>query len=287
MAETLEQLLVTKASGEKVRFSVGQLMSSLRKSGADEALTEEVLRQLEPMLHAGISTKKIYRHAFTILKKLSRATAARYSLKRGIMQLGPSGFPFEKFVAELLQAQGYSTQIGVFVDGHCVRHEIDVIATRDGKRLMIECKYHNMSSNKSNVQVPMYIQSRFKDVEKTNPSGHNSEIRFHQCWVMTNTRFTEDAIRYAACMNVHLVGWDFPTNGSLKDMVDSFELYPLTCLTTLSQAEKQKLLDMKLVLCKELLHNAPSLIKAGVKERHVSSVLKEVENLCGGQLYTA
>ncbi|MDX5418082.1 MAG: restriction endonuclease [Hymenobacteraceae bacterium] len=280
MAEPLDELIVTKASGEKVLFSVGKLRLSLLKSGADENLIKQVLKQLEPMLYEGITTKKIYKHAFAILKKLSKKTAARYSLKQGIMQLGPSGFPFEKFVAELLTAQGYVTEIGVFVDGHCVRHEIDVIAVKEGRRFMIECKYHNLHHNKSDVKIPMYIHSRFKDVEKVWPSEKEFEIRFHDVWVMTNTRFTDDAKRYAACMNMRLIGWDYPAKGGLKDMVDSYHLYPLTCLTTLTKSEKQKLLDLKVVLCSELLQNEALLHRVGVRDNRLQNALNEVEALC-------
>jgi hypothetical protein len=280
MVDTLNQLVVTKASGEKVLFSVGKLRLSLRKSSADEQQAEEVLRQLQPQLYEGISTKKIYRMAFGILKRLSNTAAARYSLKQGIMQLGPSGFPFEKFVAEILSAQGYTTEIGVFIDGHCVRHEIDVLAVKDGKRVMIECKYHNLHRNKSDVKIPMYIHSRFKDVEKVWPSENEYEIRFHEVWVMTNTRFTDDAIRYASCMQMKLIGWDYPSKGGLKDMVDSFHLYPLTCLTTLTKAEKQRLLDMKIVLCSELLHDEKLLLRVGLRDDRARRVMKEVENLC-------
>lgn len=281
MADKMQQLVVTKASGEKVLFSAGKLMLSLRKSGASEEMIQEVLKQLEPQLYTGIPTKKIYKHAFSILKTLSKSTAARYSLKQGIMNLGPSGFPFEKFVAELLKVQGYTTEIGVFIDGQCVRHEIDVVAYKDGKRFMIECKYHNLHHNKTDVKVPMYIQSRFKDVEKVWPSENEFEIRFHQGWVVTNTRFTDDAIRFAACINLHLVGWDYPYKNGIKDMVDSFALYPLTCLTTLNHSEKQSLLDMKVVLCKELLQNEALLLKSGVQKDHLQSVLNEVKSLCG------
>ncbi|PKV75212.1 restriction endonuclease [Pontibacter ramchanderi] len=284
MEKTLDQLVVTKASGEKVLFSIGKLRQSLRKSGADEQQTDEVIRQLLPELTSGISTKKIYRRAFGILKRISNTAAARYSLKQGIMQLGPSGFPFEKFVSELLRAQGYMTDIGVFVDGHCVRHEIDVLAVKDSRRIMIECKYHNLHRNKSDVKVPMYIHSRFKDVEKVWPSENEFEVRFHEVWVMTNTRFTDDAIRYASCMQMKLVGWDYPNKGSLKDMVDSYHLYPLTCLTTLTNAEKQRLLDHKLVLCSELLHREQLLQSIGLREDRTRRVLKEVENLCNGSV---
>lgn len=280
MTNNLDQLVVTKASGEKALFSVGKLRTSLRRSGADEAQIDAVLQKLQPDLHAGISTKKIYRRALNLLKQLSTTVAARYSLKQGIMQLGPSGFPFEKFVAALLRAQGYTTQIGVFVDGRCVRHEIDVVAAKNGKRAMIECKFHNLHRNKSDVKVPMYIRSRFKDVERVWLSEHEYEIRFHEVWVMTNTRFTEDAIRFASCMHMRLIGWDYPLNGGLKDLTDSYHLYPLTCLTTLTKKEKQRLLDMKIVLCSELLHNPALLREAGISEERSRRVMKEIDMLC-------
>ncbi|WP_244554571.1 restriction endonuclease [Pontibacter indicus] len=197
------------------------------------------------------------------------------------MQLGPSGFPFEKFVSEILRAQGYLTEIGVFVEGHCVRHEIDVLAVKNGRRVMIECKYHNLNHNKSNVKVPMYIHSRFKDVEKVWPSENEYEIRFHEVWVVTNTRFTDDAVRYASCMQMKLIGWDYPHKGGLKDLTDSFHLYPLTTLTTLTKAEKQRLLEMKIVLCSELLRHETLLLQAGLTEERARRVIKEVKDLCG------
>lgn len=281
MADSGEKLVVTKSSGEKAAFSIRKLTSSLRRSGADARMVQEVIRELEPNLYEGISTKKIYRQAFSILKKLSRPIAARYSLKQGIMQLGPSGFPFEKFVAEILKTQGYFTQIGVFVDGHCVRHEIDIIATKDGKTHMIECKFHNLAGTKSDVKIPMYIHSRFKDVEQVQITENEIAVRFHKGWVVTNTRFTDDAIRYGTCMNMHLMGWDFPARSSLKDFVNSYDLYPLTCLTSLSHIEKQQLLDQQLVLCKELSDNRQLLVRAGIKQHRIDTIMQEVKNLCG------
>ena len=196
------------------------------------------------------------------------------------MQLGPSGFPFEKFVAEILKTQGYATQIGVFVDGHCVRHEIDIMAIKEGRTHMIECKFHNLAGTKSDVKIPMYIHSRFKDVEQVQVADNEFVTRFHQGWVVTNTRFTDDAIRYGTCMGMHLMGWDFPAKNSLKDFVNSYDLYPLTCLTTLSHAEKQLLLNQQFVLCKELTENRQILALAGIKQHRIDTIMKEANSLC-------
>lgn len=146
---------------------------------------------------------------------------------------------------------------------------------------MIECKFHNLAGTKSDVKIPMYIHSRFKDVETVRLNDKEIKTRFHQGWVVTNTRFTDDAIRFGTCMHMHLIGWDFPANGSLKDLTDVFELYPLTCLTTLTNAEKQHLLEQNLVLCKELLSNEPLLLKAGIKRYRMDGILEEVRSLCG------
>ena len=282
MGNELEQLIVTKATGEENTFSGKKFDASLQRAGATDEQIAEVRRQLMPMLYDGIPTKKIYKFAYSILKKISRKTAAKYSLKQGIMKLGPTGFPFEKFVSELLRAQGYATKIGVFVEGRCIRHEIDVVAEKDGQTYMVECKYHNLHHNKSSVKVTLYIHARFNDVATHRIEGQSTETRFHQSWLVTNTRFTQDAIRYASCVNLRLIGWDFPRKEGLKDMVDSFALYPITCLTTLSNSEKQNLLDMKVVLCKELLHNETSLRAAGMQESKTRRVLDEVERLCSG-----
>lgn len=59
------------------------------------------------------------------------------------MELGPSGFPFEKFISEILKFQGFAVQVGVIVEGHCVKHEIDVVAEKGEEHFMIECKFHN------------------------------------------------------------------------------------------------------------------------------------------------
>src|SRR5688500_14401334 len=136
-------MIITKASGEQAPFSEEKLLRSLTRSGATAEVAEEVLKQVEAQLYPGSSTQKIYQLAFRLLKKRSRRTAAHYTLKQAIMELGPSGFPFEQYVGELFRAQGFQVQVGSLVKGHCVTHEIDVIAQDDRHHHMVECKYHN------------------------------------------------------------------------------------------------------------------------------------------------
>lgn len=274
------KVLITKASGEAAPFSVDKLRRSLERAGADEAQVKRIVEEISSRLYEGISTKKIYRIAFNLLKESSRHLAAKYHLKRAIMELGPSGYPFEKYIGEILRWQGYRITVGEIVEGQCVSHEIDVIAEVDHQHFMIECKYHNQPGIFCDVKIPLYIQARFKDVEAQwlKLPGHGT--KFHQGWVVTNTRFSTDAIQYGNCARLKLLGWDYPVKGGLKDLIDTLGLYPITCLTTLSKIEKQHLLDRKIVLCKEICDNPQYLIPAGVSPSRVKSVLEEGQQLC-------
>jgi len=273
-------VFVTKASGEQAPFREEKLRRSLQRSGAGGEAIEAVLEEIKGMLYSGISTKKIYQTAFRLLKKSSGATAARYKLKRAIMELGPSGYPFEQFVGEILRFQGYKIQVAVIVQGYCVTHEVDVVAEKDDKHFMIECKYHNHQGNISDVKVPLYIHSRFLDVEKNWKAQHGHEQKFHQGWIVTNTRFSADALQYGKCAGLHLVAWDYPEKGSLKDWIDESGLYPVTCLTTLTNREKQLLLQKKIVLCKDIHNNRQALKSAGMNDARMQRIMSECAMLC-------
>lgn len=273
-------IFITKASGESVPFSESKLQNSLQRSGADKEQIEKISTEVRAKLYPGISTKNIYRIAFGLLKHSSKPVAAKYNLKRAIMELGPSGFPFEKFIGEILSFQGYLIKVGDIVEGQCVNHEIDVIAEKGEHHYMIECKYHNRLGTVCDVKIPLYIQARFKDVESAwlKLPGHGT--KFHQGWVVTNTRFTSDAIQYGKCAGLKLIGWDYPNENSLRGQIDSLGLYPITCLTSLSKQEKQVLLEKKTVLCKEICANENILLELGIKFSRIKKIMEEATELC-------
>jgi len=271
-------ITILKANGQKDRFSVDKLANSLRRSGASEGEVSKICYAIEEKLYPGMPTKKIYRLAFNLLKENSRHLAAKYHLKKGIMELGPSGYPFEKFVGELLKHKNYKVKTSQIVQGKCVKHEVDVVAVRDKEMIMIECKYHNLPGTVCDVKIPLYIQARFKDIESVWKSVPAFANRNFFGWVVTNTRFSTDAIQYGRCAGVQLLGWDYPNKGSLKDLIDNFCLYPLTCLTTLSKSEKQILLDAGLVLCKDLLKEDP-LNRLGLSPQRKQLIKSELEEL--------
>ncbi len=272
---------VIKSTGNKVNFDLEKLRISLEKSHASKEVVAEILNAIIAKYYDGISTKEIYQKAFRMLRQRDRHTAGRYKLKKAIIELGPTGYPFEKYVAELFRIKGYETEVGKIIAGRCVFHEVDVVALKPHEKIIVECKFHSDPNRNSDVKVPMYIKSRFEDIAEEYAQTSQSKKQKLEGFIYTNTRFTKDAIQYALCQSMNLVSWDFPKNNSLREQIDASGLYPVTCLTQLSLAEKQKLLEMDVVLTKDLCTSAHLLQKIGIRtSKRYNSILDEANALC-------
>ncbi|MBP3193102.1 ATP cone domain-containing protein [Natronogracilivirga saccharolytica] len=270
------EIRITKASGELVPFSEKKLRQSLERAGAAEPQISAVVDDVRDQLYHGIGTGKIYRKAYDLLRKKSYANAARYKLKKAIMELGPSGYPFEQFVAAILEQQGFQTSVGKVIKGKCVTHEVDVVAQKNGKLIMAECKFHNRPGVKCDVKVPLYIDSRFRDVMNGSFNGSYSD---HEGWIVTNTRFTDDAISYGTCAGLVMLGWDYPKKSSLKKRIGLAGLHPLTCLSSLQQKEKAFLLEKGVVLCRRVRENEYLLRELGLSDTRIKKVISECDEL--------
>lgn len=192
------------------------------------------------------------------------------------MDLGPSGFPFEKFIAALFRNQGYGVKNGIVIQGQCVSHEIDVIAEREGEISMMECKYQNNGGDGVDVKTPLYIHSRFEDILAT----HRYDRNKFKGWIVTNLRFTKDALAFGNCKGINLLAWSYPNGNGLKEIIDNTSLYPITCLTLLSKYEKGLLLDKGIVLVKDLLGSHDLISNLGIKENRLRKILEECVALC-------
>lgn len=271
---------VKKYSGDLVEFDEDKLRNSLRNAKGNENLIDEIIQKIRGELYDGITTKQIYSSAFKMLKSQRNASASRYKMKNAIMELGPSGYPFEKYIGAILDRQGFRTQIGVFVEGHCVTHEVDVVATNTVKQYMVECKYHNTQGRVNDVKVPLYIQSRFQDINTSHKNNNGHNAIFQQGWIFTNTRFSSDAIQYAECIGLKLVSWDYPKNGNLKQLINEARLFPITVLISLTKHEKMSLLERNIVLCKEIFDNPEILTEVGIPKAKHKRILENLEDLC-------
>lgn len=272
--------IIEKASGEMEAFNPDKLRGSLQKANTPAALTEEIVSQILSEVKPGMTTQEIYRKAFQMLRHRKRSNAARYSLKKAIMELGPTGYPFEQFIGQVFLDQGFDIQVGQVLQGKCVTHEMDVIATLNSTQYLVECKFYNSAGKNASVQVPLYVRSRVNDIidfRKNLPEYNDTHFIG---WVVTNNRFTDDALTYGRCAGLHMLSWDLPKEKSLKDMVEKARLFPVTALTSLNGRQKRLLLEKDIVLCRQLQQNIQVLDEIGFAASGRAKIKKELDELC-------
>ncbi len=275
-----KEILITKASGDREFFSEVKLRRSLEMAKVPPDIADAAVSHVYGKLAEGVSTSDIDALVFTFLRKKRRAIAARYHLKKALMELGPSGFPFEKLVGEIFKARGYSVAIGKIAQGLCVSHELDVVAQKGDEHIMVECKYHNQPGTKSDVKTALYVQARFEDIQKRREAEPERGQKFNAVWLATNTKLTVDAIDYATCAGMHAVGWSYPAEGNLQQLIETANLHPLTCLTSLSREQKLRLLDRGLVLCSDIVADKSAFELIRLNSVKIARVMEEIDELC-------
>jgi Holliday junction resolvase-like predicted endonuclease len=271
---------ITKASGLVEDLKPEKLLASLQRSGASKKAAEEIFERLLLEIEPYESTAKIYRLAKKYLKHYNHASSLRYSLKKALFRLGPTGYPFEKYFGEILKHYGYEITVGAIVDGRCVTHEIDVLAVNDNEVSAIECKYHNSTGRTTDVKVAMYVHSRFRDLAPVFRSKQK-EKKFSG-WLVTNTRCTSEAIEYAQCSGFKVLGWRHPRNGSLQKMIEDKLLYPVTIITGIKKGLINSLINKDIILLKDLSEMQTEDIKSllSLPQNKAESLKKQADALC-------
>lgn len=269
---------ITKADGTVETFDRSKLLVSLRRAGAGIRAAERVTEGIERTLVRGASTQEVYRRAFAMLRREERAAAARYSLRRALFEFGPSGHPFEDFVAELFRAEGWDVQHRRTIPGKCVMHEVDLYAKRGKEHVAGELKYHNDPNYKTDVKTALYVKARFDDIWQCDPRALAS-CPVDQGMLITNTKFTTTAVQYAHCTGIKLLGWSYPAEGNLYDRIIAAGIYPVTALTTLRKSEKRLLLEQGIVTIGQLEGRRDALRRMFMPPGRMGSIFAEIQSL--------
>lgn len=232
---------VIKRSGEREQYDRSKTKAAILRVGVADDEAEGLLDRLAPQLYDGITTEEIYRRVHQMLEG---RRALRYGLKKAILRLGPEGMNFETLVARLFQAEGYQIEVRRTVQGKCVSHEVDVLLRRGQEGYMVECKFHNSLGIRCNIQCALYTFARFLDIGQSIPL--TAPI------LVTNTRFSSDVDRYAACVGMKVLGWNWPLSEGLEDRLERQQIYPIT-IFDLRRYDQANLLDNGILLVSDLL----------------------------------
>ena len=271
--------IIIKADGTNAPFDPSLLVTSLEQAGAGAHTAERIAREITAIVVPGMSSKEIYARAFTLLRKESRPVAARYALRRALLELGPTGHPFEDFISHLYRAEGWEVETRKIIQGHCVPHEVDFYASHPEKNtyLAAELKYHNDPNYKTDLKVALYVKSRFDDIFSCDPKIRACPI--DRGILITNTKFTSEAVAYAQCAGVELLGWGYPENDSLFIRMSRARIYPLTALTRLTHAEKRLLIENGSIAVDQILHDRRRLDILRLPPDRIGEILAEADGL--------
>jgi hypothetical protein len=242
---------IIKSDGYIEDFNSQKLMNSLIRSGADTKQAESAIAHIKPRIREGMSTEDIHKMAMEYLSRIEHKLALKYSLKRAIMEMGPQGYVFEQYISKILSRYGYRIEVGQILKGCCVDHEVDVVARKDNLVFLIECKYHNYRGTYSDVKTALYIHARFVDIEKAFKKTAGDNSKYHG-WLVTNTKCTSDAIKYASCVKLKIIAWQYPSKRNLQYYIENKRLYPVSILTSLKKKQKDMLFNCGIILVQEL-----------------------------------
>ena len=275
-------MLIIKADGRKEPFSLGKIIASLERIGVKPAQAKQIAQTAKSRFRDIVSSDEIFHAVIGMLKDLDSALASKYNLRRALMQFGPAGYPFEQYMAHVLEALGYQTMTNQFIKGACVTHEVDIVAKNTTHDYVVECKYHNTPGARSDVKVALYSWARFQDIKQQWETKPEHSYESHNIWLITNTRFTQDAIDYGNCMGMKITGWGYPRDETLEQMIHRTQTYPINIFPGLVNQETfNKLYQAKLYLAKDLLNKPIKDLsrKTKINQGDLTVLVAEAEKL--------
>lgn len=268
---------IIKADGSIEQFDPIRLNKSLVRAGAGEHTAQHITDTVSQTVRHGTHSHEIYKYAFRLLRKETRPVAARYALRRALLELGPSGHPFEDFVARIFQKEGWEVEWRKVIKGKCVSHEVDLYAHKNSATLAAELKYHNTANYKTDVKVALYVRARFEDIWSCDPAMRSCPVE--RSFLITNTKFTSEAIAYSNCVGLELIGWGYPETGNLYERMCTTRVYPITALTRLKRSEKKLLIGEGVVSCDMLRERRDSLGVLKLSSDRFGAILAEADAL--------
>jgi hypothetical protein len=267
---------VIKLDGEKEKFSPRKVYYSAMKAGAPAFLARSISKEIESEIYEGIKTTEIFKKVKEKLKKENPQFYLRFNLKEGMKKLGPAGFVFEDFMVQVLSRSGMKVKGSKILFGKCCSYEVDFIAEKEETTYIGECKYRNNAGDKIDINVCLKEFAVLDDIKNSGNLKGNL-ISF----VVTNTKFTDQAIKYSNCKGIRLLGWSYPKNEGLEDIISKNKLYPITILPSFKSYQSEVFKKEKIMLADEILSLDIDKFskKANIPKKQLESLKREAEIL--------
>ncbi|PIZ98548.1 MAG: hypothetical protein COX77_04205 [Candidatus Komeilibacteria bacterium CG_4_10_14_0_2_um_filter_37_10] len=269
----IKVISIKKFDGNRRRFSFKKLVKSVERCGVNGSEAEKVAHEVLSFLPTEVTSNQLYELIYKHLQQRDRSVAQIYSLRQALSEVRPECW--EKYMGIILQYYGYQTKWNVLVKGASVEHQVDVIARKDDQVWLVECKHHFNYHHDCGLGEILQVQARLEDVMdgcKKNINKYN----FTGAWLVTNTKFSEHAKRYAAAKNIRLTGWRYPEQYSLERLIQDQSIYPITMLR-LDKATKNILQNNNIITIQDAEKLPIPLIK--LLGTRINTIQKQIQSL--------
>lgn len=269
---------VTKANLTKQPYDPEKIIQTCLRLGATHKEAAQIEQKIAWKLYDGISTQKILQMIFAFMRKPKPAVRHLFDLRRGISLMG-SKPEFEVFVRVVLAQSGFMVQPNAILRGLCGEHEVDAIAQKDGVTYLVEAKHHVNYHALTGLDESRIARAIIEDVTEGYQNG-TSTLKVDRAMIVTNTRFSDHALAYGGCRGILQVGWASPDEFSLKEVINRYKLYPLSCLRGVSAETRLRLVDAGIVLVKQLLQQDSRYLerKLGLPHKEVAALLEKAKH---------
>ena len=270
-------ILVTKANGFKQLFDREKVVKTCLRMGANRRIANEVADEVEARVYDGMPTNKVLQLIFRLLRKHTPTIQHFLDLRRGL-SLMDSKPEFERFVQVLLAHHGFEVTPNQIIKGRCVGHEVDAIAKEEGVTYFVEAKHHSNYHTPTGLDESRIARAVLEDVTEGFELGKN-DLQIDRAMIVTNTRYSEHAKRYGRCREILQIGWSSPKTLALQNMIEEKKLYPLSCIKGLNSEVKMRLVNLGIVLMKQLVDEEPSRIamKTGVSRENIQRIIEKAK----------
>ncbi len=248
---------IIKSTGQHQVFDKKKFLQSLLKSKVPKTTAKQIADNVQAQLYDRIPTHQIYKLTKQALLDSNQTVGYHlYQLREAIATL--DSIAFEKYIAQILTHWGFVSQWNVIVTGKCIEHQVDIVAYKEDKNYLVECKHHRKYHRDSGLGRILELDARWLDINEFKgtinyPLSRQAEaIKFYKSWLITNTKFSEHAKNYAKCRRIELTGWKYGNRLTLENMVQKIHVYPLTMFGLTSQ-QSADLVDLDLVTTNDLL----------------------------------
>lgn len=278
----MNSVQVVNLRGEKEPFSLKKVYRSARRAGADHQTAKKISQAIGDQVYSGMPTTEIYQKVKMLLNQASPSLGIKFSLRKGMEKLGPTGFPFEKMIRQVFKHQGFETRVNQSVPGHYIDwYEIDFLSINKAKKKVLvgECKYRSRPGDRLDLDVALSNFGRFYDIKNgpiltKYPQGYEVESI-----LVTNAKFTSQAVKYSRGYGVELLGWRYPKDRGLETIIEEGQLWPITVLPAVNAELMRVFAAHKIMLVKDLVEiPLPDLAQTtGLSEKHLKEVVDQAQ----------